>query len=374
MRKIITTIAATAAAVLVASPSSAVELIYGTGSGAKSKINIDAMEPYMAETTKASGGSITWKYLPGNQIVTIRTAINGLRDGLVDTGMVVPVYARKDLIQNNVIYDTLFLGGDDPVAATGAAHETIMLHCPSCVAEYKKNHSFFLASYGSSSQVLVCTKPVKTVAELNGLKIRATGPAQRLVQEWGAVPVGIPPQELTLALERGGIDCAVTALNWMVSFGMHDVAKYVIDFPMGVSRGLALIVVNRDSWKRLTPAQRKVLWDHAPMASARALVKSYIDLDNTYRTKIAATKGVQIVKGGADFQKALDAVLEKEDAAIVTNITKQGAKNAAEIVATYKKTLAKWRKFSQEEIKDDVDAYARVLKREIYDKLDPEKM
>lgn len=374
MRTISTALAAAAVAALTASPASAIELIYGTGSGAKSRINVDAVEPYIEATTKDSNGSITWKYLPGDQIVTVRSALKGLRDGLIDGGMVIPVFVRKDLIQNNVIYDTLFLGSDDPVAAGGAAHETIMLHCPSCVDEYKKYNSFYLASFAGSAQVMVCNKPVKTVADVNGLKIRAPGAAQRLAEAMGGVPVSIPPQELALALERGGIDCAIMALNWMVSFGIQDVAKHVLDFPMGVSRGLGLVVMNRDRWKGMTQEQREVLWKHAPLASARALIKSYIDLDNDYRTKIAPNKGVTIVKGGDDFQKVMDALLEKEDEAIVSAISKQGAKNAGEIVATYKKVLAKWRKFSQNEIKEDVDAYARVLKREVYDKLDMNKM
>jgi TRAP-type C4-dicarboxylate transport system substrate-binding protein len=374
MRTLTTTVAAAAVAALAATPVSAIELIYGTGSGAKSRINIDGIEPYIAETTKLSNGSITWKYLPGDQIVTVRSALKGIRDGLVDAGMVIPVFVRKDLIQNNVVYDTLFIGGDDPVAAGGAAHETIMLRCPSCVEEYKKYNSFYLSSFAGSPQVLVCTKPVKTVDDVKGLKIRAPGAAQRLATELGGVPVSIPPQELALALERGGIDCAIMALNWMVSFGIQDVAKHVLDFPMGVSRGLGLIVMNRDRWNAMSEDQRKVLWDRAPIASSRALIESYIQLDNDYREKIAPTKGVTIVKGGADFQAAMDRLLANEDEAIVKGITAQGAKNAGQILANFKEALAKWRKLSQNEIKEDVDAYAAALKREIYDKLDMNKM
>lgn len=359
--------------VLAATPAAAIELIYGTGSGAKSKINIDAVVPFIEATTKASGGSITWKYLPGNQIVSVRSALKGLRDGLIDAGMVIPVFARKDMIQNNVIYDTIHIGHDDPIASAGAAHETIMLDCPSCVAEYKKKNAFLLSSFAGSPSVLVCRKPVKTVADVKGLKIRGGGATHRLVKALGGIPISIPPQELALALERGGLDCAVMALNWMVSFGIQDIAKHVLDYPMGSSRGLGLIAMRRDTWKKLTPAQRKVLWDHAPLASARAVALSYIGLDKRYR-KTAGAKGVTFYKGGSDFKQVIDKLIAGEEAAIAKAIKRQGAKNPERIVATFKKNLAKWRKFSREEIKDDVDAYARVLKREVYDRLDPEKM
>jgi TRAP-type transport system periplasmic protein len=361
-------------AVLMVGPVSAKELIFGTGSSAKSKINIDAVVPFLNATAKQSNGSITWKYLPGNQIVSVRSSLKGLRDGLIDAGMVIPVFARKALINNNIVYDTIHMGHDDPIAAAGAAHETIMLNCPNCVAEYKKFNSFLLSTFAGSSNVMVCRKPVKSVADMKGLKIRGGGATNRLVKALGGVPVGIPPQELALALERGGLDCSVQALNWMMSFGIQDIAKHVLDYPMGSSRGLGLIVMNRKTWKGLTKAERKILWDNAPLASARAVADSYLKVDRIYRGKIGPGKGVKFYQAGSDVKNAIKGMMAKEEAAVIAVIKKQGAKNPAKVVAAFKKNLAKWRKFSQNEIKGSADAYAKILKREVYDKLDPEKM
>lgn len=367
--------ASTVLAGLALTPALAVELIYGTGSGAKSRINVDAMEPFFKETTAASKGTITWKYLPGNQIVSIRSALKGTRDGLVDIGMVVPVFVRKDLIHNNVIYDTIHLGHEDPIAAAGAAHETMMLNCPACEREWKKNNQFLLASYAGSPSVLVCRDPVKTIADLKGKKVRGGGATHRLVQAIGGTPISTPPQELALALERGGLDCAVMALNWMVSFGIHDLAKHVLDYPMGSSRGLALMTMNRNTWyKKLNKEQRKVLWDHAPMASARALMIAYMKLDDDYRAKIGPSKGVKFYQAGDDIKNAISNLIKNEETAIVAAIKKQGAKNPERILKAFLSNLEKWQKISKDEIKGNVEAYAKALKREIYDKIDPEKL
>lgn len=355
--------------------ATATELVYGTGSGAKSRINVDAMEPFFKETTAASKGSITWKYLPGNQIVTIRTALKGTRDGLVDVGMVVPVFVRKDLINNNIIYDTIHLGHEDPVAAAGAAYETMMLNCPDCQKEWKKNNQFVLAPYAGSSNVLVCRDPVKTVADLKGKKVRGGGATHRLVRAIGGTPISTPPQELALALERGGLDCAVMALNWMVSFGIHDLAKHVLDYPMGSSRGLALMTMRYDSWyKKLNKEQRKVLWDHAPMAAARAIMIAYLQLDENYRKTIGPSKGVKFYQAGPDIKNAIDKMMVGEEAAIATAIKKQGAKNPEKVLKAYLANLEKWKKISSGEIKGNVEAFAKALKREVYDKVDPEKI
>ena len=362
------------AAVAVA-PAGAVELIYGTGSGAKSRINVDAMEPFFKETTAASKGSITWKYLPGNQIVTIRSALKGTRDGLVDVGMIVPVFVRKDLINNNILYDTIHLGHEDPVAAAGAAHETMMLNCPNCDKEWKKNKQFLLASYAGSPSVLVCREPVKTIADLKGKKVRGGGASHRLVKAIGGTPISTPPQELALALERGGLDCAIMALNWMVSFGIHDLAKHVLDYPMGSSRGLALMTMRRDTWyKKLNKEQRRILWDHAPLASARAVMVAYMQLDDKYRKTIGPSKGVKFYQAGDDIKNAINKLIEGEEKAIVAGIRKQGAKNPDKVLKAFLKNLEKWKKISQNEIKGNVEAYAKALKREVYDKIDPEKL
>ena len=360
---------------LAFSQARATELVYGTGSGAKSRINVDAMEPFFKETTAASKGSITWKYLPGNQIVSVRSALKGTRDGLVDVGMVVPVFARKDLINNNILYDTIHLGHDDPVAAAGAAYETIMLNCPNCQKEWKKNKQFLLAPYAGSSNVLVCRDPVKTIANLKGKKVRGGGATHRLVKAIGGTPISTPPQELALALERGGLDCAVMALNWMVSFGIHDLAKHVLDYPMGSSRGLALMTMRYDTWyKKLNKEQRRILWDHAPMAAARAILVAYIQLDEKYRTTIGPAKGVKFYQAGSDIKDAINKLIAGEEVAIGAAIKKQGAQNPDKVLKAFITNLEKWKNISRTEIKGDTAAFAKALKREVYDKIDPEKI
>ena len=48
-------------------------------------------------------------------------------------------------------------------------------------------------------------------------------------------------------------------------------------------------------------------------------------------------------------------------------------KNPEKVLAAYRRNLKKWHALSPE-IGLDVDKYAAAIKREIYDKLDPNKM
>lgn len=70
-------------------------------------------------------------------------------------------------------------------------------------------------------------KEIKTVEDLQGLKMRIPGFAGEVLAKLGAKPTNIPPGELYTALERGTID----ALEWVgpsldLRMGFHKIAPY----------------------------------------------------------------------------------------------------------------------------------------------------
>jgi TRAP-type mannitol/chloroaromatic compound transport system substrate-binding protein len=70
-------------------------------------------------------------------------------------------------------------------------------------------------------------KPIKSVADLKGLKMRIPGLAGEVMARLGVNVVNIPAGELYTALDRGTID----ALEWVgpgmdIKMGFHKVAKY----------------------------------------------------------------------------------------------------------------------------------------------------
>jgi len=73
---------------------------------------------------------------------------------------------------------------------TLAALETMYLHCPSCLEEAKSYNAVMLGGWVSSSYVLACREPIKTLAELKGKRVRATGGNADMLKQAGMVPVG----------------------------------------------------------------------------------------------------------------------------------------------------------------------------------------
>src|SRR5690606_9422080 len=148
----------------------------------------------------------------------------------------------------NTIYSTIVFD-DDIVAASGAALETVLLNCPSCKAEVDKHKMVPLAGWTSSPYYLTCRSPVKSLADLKGKRVRATGGNTGLMEQMGAVPVAATLVEAVGLLQRGGLDCFFGVVGWLKTFGYADVAKNVTSTPLGLT-GPAMAMISRASWDK----------------------------------------------------------------------------------------------------------------------------
>ena len=100
-------------------------------------------------------------------------------------------------------------------------------------------------------QNLISIKPVKTVADFKGKKIRVhnieTG---TLVSALGAQPTPMSAAEVLPALQRGIIDGVFTSSGWAYGQAFYTVAKYVSNWPISTILPFP-IVINKDEWNKL---------------------------------------------------------------------------------------------------------------------------
>ena len=111
-------------------------------------------------------------------------------------------------------------------------------------------------------------KPVRTLADLQGLKSRTAGAWLEMTKALGAAPVTTPGGEIYTALERGTID----ATEWgtlyeNISPGFYKVAKYLI-IP-GVHQPTAPfeLVINKDVWASLSADDQALIQNAARLTT-----------------------------------------------------------------------------------------------------------
>ncbi len=103
-------------------------------------------------------------------------------------------------------------------------------------------------------------KPVKTLADLKGLKLRTAGAWLEMSKELGAAPVTTAGGDVYPMLERGAIDAVEWgSLSENISMGFHKIAKY-ISYP-GVHQPTAPfeLAINKEAWAKLSDADKKLV-------------------------------------------------------------------------------------------------------------------
>lgn len=107
-------------------------------------------------------------------------------------------------------------------------------------------------------------KPIKTVEDFKGLKLRGMGYYDTLAfKALGASSVSIPWDQAFTAVQRGVVDGLVTGVVVYESMGFWKHCKYINDWPVHGASCAAMIIVNEDMFNELPdnlkPKVKKVL-------------------------------------------------------------------------------------------------------------------
>ena len=361
-----------AVALLAMPPASAAELVYGSWTPAREYQNAMVMPKIFSGIEKETQGAIKWKLIPGGQLADGKATFTAVRDGLMEAGLAIAVYVPNMVPSLHTLYSTLIFG-DDVVAASGAAMEAFTLNCPSCLEEFRKLNSVPIAGWDSAPYQLMCREPVKSVAEIKGKRIRATGGGAEMFRMVGGVPVAGTLSEAVSLLQRGGLDCIFGAAEWLKTFGYGDFVKYVADYPLGMSGPAIGIMLNRDAWKGFTLEQKKIHLKYAARMSAEMAIGAFIMSNENSLKEVIAQKGVSLVKVGTDFDGLVANYRKAERDRNIAVARGFGVQNPAAIIDAYERALVKWKGLSKG-IGRDIDKFTEALWREIYSKVDPDKL
>jgi TRAP-type mannitol/chloroaromatic compound transport system substrate-binding protein len=101
-------------------------------------------------------------------------------------------------------------------------------------------------------------KPLKSVADMKGLKCRQTGLNAEVYQKLGMSVVNMPGGEIVPAAQRGVIDCA----EWVggvedLRLGLPGVFRYHYTPGMHENNSIGEVGFNMDVWKTFTPHQQE---------------------------------------------------------------------------------------------------------------------
>ena len=141
-------------------------------------------------------------------------------------------------------------------------------------------HNVYVAASGPESVygALMSTKPINSMDDLSGLKIRSFGIYSDLFEGLGASLVSIPSAEMYTGLAMGTIDAATWGgPQLFYQMKIQEVTDYYVPALSSVLGELQYIT-NLDAWNELPDSFKAVLTTATRMAIAESMVRlSYLD-------------------------------------------------------------------------------------------------
>lgn len=258
------------------------------------------MERWKTEVEKRTNGKVLVNTFPGGTLLGAKNMMDGVIAGQADIGCLSMAYQPGRFVVTNAT--SLPLGIPNATVGSLVLYDLYVKYQPKEFAKVKVLTMFTTAPTNIMSKV-----PVRSLNDLKGLDLRASGGAAKILATWGANPVGMPMPATVEALQKGVVKGLYSSLEVMKDFKFAETCKYVtvtdtVIYPFAV-------VMNMDKWNSLSKDVQKVM-DDLRVEQAQ-WTGNY--MDNHVKTAIEwskKTQGVEFIQLTKEEKANWDAKLE----------------------------------------------------------------
>lgn len=157
-----------------------------------------------------------------------------------------------------------------------------------------------------TASIMSKSKPVRTLEDLKGMKIRTPSAAQSAqLEAVGAIPIDMPASAIYNALDRGVVDASMIPMSAAIDFKLIEVAKYfTVNAPLG--RSPFLVAMNKDRYDKLPAASKKLIDDTTGLSLSLKGAQTY-DRQNTQSLEAVKKERELITLSAAENKRWLDA-------------------------------------------------------------------
>jgi TRAP-type C4-dicarboxylate transport system substrate-binding protein len=169
------------------------------------------------------------------------------------------------------------------------------------VEAYKEKGAYLLKSPGPSPTAIISRQPFRTVADMAGKKIRASGANVDLVKNLNATPVTLATAEVYMALQTGTVDAVMFPTYTIGTMTLWTACKGITLPSVGQTSGD--ILVSQKAWDAL-PADLKDIVDRAAITAADSYMGAVKAQTKIMLDQATSQYKVEIVNlTGAEFDK-----------------------------------------------------------------------
>ena len=282
------------------------------------KIPTSKADIYVAEElTKRTNGAVQVKMFHGGTLGGSAEMIDLIGGGAVDIGNFVSSYVFSRLPMQGFFAVPLVFPNIESVTELNRKGWATSKKLQE---DLVKNNLYPFNFRGLAVVHLISKKPIRTLEDLKGLKVRSFGAVYpKLLQKLGAVPVNLPFHEVYEGLQRGNVDAAITSYGAAFAYKNFEVAKYLSDISFGAD-SVYLTYINLDLYNGW-PQNLKDLFNQIVKEAETVSDKALTGFDQ-YALAAMQKAGVKLVH--FENQAQLDGMRDFVIDLTVDTIIKQG--------------------------------------------------
>ncbi len=210
------------------------------------------MERWKQEVEKRTNKKVIIDTFPGGTLLEAKNMIDGVIAGQADIGNLCMAYQPGRFMLTNAT--SLPLGIPDARTGSKVLWDLYHQYRPRAFDKVK-----VLTMFTTAPANIMSRKPVRSLADLRGLDLRASGGAAEILKAWGANQVGMPMSATPEALQKGVVQGLFSSLEVMKDLKFAELCRYVtmtdtVIYPFAV-------VMNMDTWRSLPEDVQGVMVD-----------------------------------------------------------------------------------------------------------------
>lgn len=302
-----------------------------------------ASETYGEEVTDATDGTVQFEYFWSNSVVPTDEVAGAMDDRLLDMTRIQPPASPADFPIINWMSSASFLNTQSFPAGLLqkiGAHIELFLGSEDVRGELDDLGIRYIAPLALVQQYdLLCKEQVRSLDDLQDLKIRTAGQAWvDEVENLGAEPVTLLPEEIYEGYQRGLVDCVMTYPSHYIASGLWDLGGYYVPLKFNGWNQDGL-TISQAAWAELDDAEQREMYK-----AVRVWIKSFVETQiKAYWqfARYADDHGVTIGEPLPDVQAEIDRH-HREVLADLPDTAPDDVSDAESLLARYERLHKKW--------------------------------
>jgi len=275
------------------------------------------------DVEKATAGRVKMNLLP-KAVANPQGSLDAVRDGLADVSWTVHGLTPARFVLTKVAEFPMLA---DKGEQTSVAYQRIHERHLAKAAEHKGVKVLAVFTH-SAGQIFNNLRPVRTINDLVGLKIRtAGGVILDSAKALGVVPILRPAPEIYELVSSGVVDGVFVNLMGITGFKIERNIKYATLVPGGLYNTSFVLFMNEDRFNKLSRQDQEAIMSVSGETVARRVGRAFDQQDAGGLAALVANKA-EVVNASAEFVKAMAAKLAPVEAAWVKDANAKGVDGA----------------------------------------------